>query len=164
MKWLTTEKKHTKIAFNPETNKAIDITTLKVTQYKTSPVGFIIATKGKHTMPGSETPASVRVERFNEPCLHSMMVEDASEEMLIPCIAHGDYVKVEALEADHVQAKEKILARQKELVVKMNAEPKFAKFLMQQPGMNKFLVEIKGEYYGTLFFMNFTLMILIIFG
>jgi hypothetical protein len=97
VKWLTTEKKYTKIAFNPETNEAIDITTLKVTQYKTSPVGFVIATKGKHTMPGSETPASVRVERFNEPCLHDMMIEDASNEMLIPCIAHGDYVKVEAL-------------------------------------------------------------------
>jgi hypothetical protein len=66
--------------------------------------------------------------------------------------AHGDYVLVEALQADHMQAAEHIQHRQKELIDKLNEDNKFANFLMQQPGMGKFFVQVDGKYYGTVFF------------
>jgi len=124
----------------------------RIKQHKDSPVGFITATKGHHSIPGSSAPASVRVERYLQPCLHDSIVKDGAGNALAPCIVHGDYVKVESLESDHIQAKANILQRQKGLVEKLNQDPPFAEFILREPGMNKFFIKHKGEYYGTLFF------------
>ncbi len=57
-----------------------------------------------------------------------------------------------AWQADHMHAKENIINRQKDLVKKLNDDQKFAKFIMKQDGMENFFVNVKGQYYGTLFF------------
>ncbi len=151
VKWDTTQEKHAKIIFHPETGEIIDIPSEKHSKNKNA-VGFITATKGRNPMPGAETPASVRYTRFLEPCLQDVLITSATGGSLVPCIAHGDYVKVESLESDHVQPKETILKRQQKLVAKLNEDSQFAEFLLTRPGMNKFFVNYKGKYYGTLLF------------
>ena len=81
--------------------------------------------------------------------MHDSIVKDGAGNALAPCIVHGDYVKVESLESDHIQAKANILQRQKGLVEKLNQDPPFAEFILREPGMNKFFIKHK---YGTLFF------------
>ncbi len=149
VQWERTSERHQNIAYDAKTGQAIDLRTGKKT---TRSIDFITATKGKNIIHGTQEPASVRVERYNEPCFHQHFIEDASGNTLAPCIAHGDYVKVESLEADHVQAKENIFKRQVGLVEKLNENSDFADFLMKQPGMEKFFVEHQGKYYGTLFY------------
>lgn len=151
VQWDTTKEKHTKIIFDPESGETIDMVSEKHKKNKNA-VGFITATKGKNPMPGSETPASVRYTRFLEPCLQDVLITSATGDSLLPCIAHGDYVKVESLESDHAQPKENILKRQLRLVAKLNEDPEFAQFLLTRSGMNKFFVNYKGIYYGTLLF------------
>jgi hypothetical protein len=151
--WPAIEESHMHTLFNPATNTTINIETGKVTKHKVSPVEFIKSTRGYHSMPGTERPAAVRLQRYVEPGhLSDAIVVDPHGHTLVPCIAHGDYVKVEALEADHIQAKGEIKRRQLALVQKLNTEPDFAAFVMQQDGMNKFFVQYKGKYYGTLYF------------
>ncbi len=152
VRWDTTQKEHQKIVFDPETKETITIKTEKTTKPKKPPVGFIMSTTGYNPMPGTETPAAVRYERFQEPKLNEQMLQSASGDKLIPCLVHGDYVKVESLQADHMQAKENIMKRQKALVDKLNSDPEFAKFIMEQDGMEKFFIKVKDKYYGTLFF------------
>jgi hypothetical protein len=156
VKWDATKEKHQRIAFDPEKNVSIDLDSGKKTKTKESPVGFIKATKGTSLVPATKEPASVRVARYMEPCLHDSIIEDASGSTLAPCIGCGDYVKVASLAADHLQAKSNIIQRQKELVEKLNEDQDFADFLLQQPGMSKFFVKVQESsgdvYYGTLFF------------
>ena len=157
VKWdQTTKDEHQKIIFDPQTNKTINLKTGKASVKKEFPVGFIKATRGTNTVPGTSEPASVRVQRFMDPHLHDSLIKDASGSSLAPCIACGDYVKVTALASDHVQASSKIIDRQKDLVAKLNEDHDFADFLMQQPGMSKFFVKVQESnedvYYGTLFF------------
>lgn len=151
VRWDITKEKHAKVAFNPITGETIDIDTGRRSKNPNA-VGFITATKNKNPMPGATAPASVRYERFMGPCLQDALVKDATGSTLVPCIAHGDYVKVESLESDHLQAKEGIIKRQIELVAKLNAEPEFAKFILEQQGMDKFFIEYNDEYYGSLLF------------
>jgi hypothetical protein len=58
--WLTTtEGKHQKIAFNPDTLETVDLETGKVSKHKTSPLGFIKATEGTVPLPcGTKTPVT----------------------------------------------------------------------------------------------------------
>ncbi len=153
VRWATTEEKHKKIAFNPRTKETVNMETgEKVGRVS---VGFIESTRGRHPMPGTEEPASVRYERYAGPGgLIEAEVKDPSGHSLVPCIAHGDYVRVESLESDHLDAKKEIMRRQRTLVDKLNAEPDFARFVMSQEGMDKFFVKVEPEnkYYGTLFF------------
>jgi hypothetical protein len=94
VKWEQTAKRHQNVAYDAGSGQAIDLKTGKKT---TRSIDFITATKGKNIIHGTEEPASVRVERYYEPCLHQHFIEDASGNTLAPCIAHGDYVKVESL-------------------------------------------------------------------
>lgn len=149
----STSGQHTRIAFNPETGERFPIEpsrTLK--KIKPGPVGFIHATDKYYSMPGTEAPASVRFALFQDPRMQGALVEGSRGESLVPCLAHGDYVQVESLEADHVHAKSDIIARQMSLVNKLNTEPDFAEFVMKLDGINKFFVHIGGTYYGTLYF------------
>ena len=150
VKWDQTQEKHQRIAYDPRTRNPIDLNTGKRMALRS--IDFITATKGKNIIHGTEEPAAVRVERYQEPCFHDHFITDASGNTLAPCIAHGDYVKVESLAADHLQAKENIFKRQAALVEKLNQDFYFASFLMKQPGMEKFFVEHQGQYYGTLFY------------
>lgn len=149
VKWAQTAQRHQNVAYDARTKQAIDLRTGRKT---TRSIDFITATKGKNVIHGTEEPASVRVERYYEPCFHQHFIKDASGHTLAPCIAHGDYVKVESLESDHVQAKENIFKRQVGLVEKLNEDAAFADFLVKQPGMEKFFVKHEGKYYGTLFY------------
>jgi hypothetical protein len=85
-------------------------------------------------------------------------VVDDQGNILVPCIADGDYVSVQSIEADHLQAKEEIMRRQIDLVDMLNDDPSFAEFVMNLDGMNKFFVkaqmpgDLEEKYYGTLFF------------
>ncbi len=150
--WEKTQEKHCLIAFNPETKEKIEIDTNKLFKLKSDPVGFITSTRGKNPIPGTETPAAARYQRYGE--LNKHAVQDETGKLLVPCIAHGDYVQVESLHTDHMQAKEQILKRQMALVNKLNDknEKAFAKFLLKQPGMDKFFVKHEDKIYGTLFF------------
>ena len=161
VKWATSSTKQQLIAFDPKTNKTYRFDQQQGAYVekaaKTSPIGFITLTRGQKSMPGTETPAAVRFQRFGE--LSPWVIEDAHEKPYLPCIAHGDYVKVEALQSDHLLAKERIRQRQVELVEKLNADPEFATFIMKQPGMDKFFIGIPDQadpskviYYGTVFF------------
>lgn len=152
VQWDTTQEKHAKIAFDPTSKTTVNISTGKKTMDDSNSVGFIMATKGRNPMPGTQTPASVRYTRYMDPCLQEALVKGATGSISVPCIAHGDYVKVESLAADHLEAKEKIITRQKTLVNKLNEDSDFAEFLLQQPGMNKFFVKFDNSYYGTLLF------------
>lgn len=160
VKWEQTQGKHQLTVFNPETMETIEIlrdeegiATEKKRKHAHSPVGFITSTSGQNSMPGTLAPAAVRYDRYHEPKLNSMIVIDAHGKELMPCIAHGDYVHVEALQSDHAQAKSEILKRQKALVEKLNTDPDFAAFTMKKSGMEKFFIQLNdGKYYGTLFF------------
>lgn len=152
VQWNTTKEKHTRIAFDPTTNTAVNLDTLKVTKYSSSPVGFIDSTEGRNPMPGAKAPAAARYTRYMEPKLHQHIIQGAHGEMLVPCIAHGDYVKVEALQADHMLAKDEIIRRQCDLVKTLNEDRGFASLVMNLAGAEKFFVKVNGQYYGTLYF------------
>ena len=85
-------------------------------------------------------------------------MQDARENQLAPCIAHGDYVLVEGLQSDHAQAKENILARQRLLIEELNNNPVLAKAIMELDGIEKFFVKAQfpgdseKKYFGTLYF------------
>jgi hypothetical protein len=151
-RWTQTQAKHMLEAFDPDTKKTINVNTEKAVKHKTSPVGFITSTSGKNPMPGSIKPAAVRYTRFMMPELNEHIVEDANGEKLAPCIVHGDYVQVEALQADHLQAKEIIMKRQKELVERLNKDEEFAAYVFNLPGIEKFFVKIDNTIFGTLFY------------
>jgi len=153
--WKKTQEKHTRIAINPITNETINIKTGEIIKHREFPVGFIKSTPGSYSMPGTNQPAAVRWARYIEPGkLSDHILTDFHGSLQAPCIAHGDYVSVSSLAADHIQAQKAIKERQKALIEKLNdkSEPEFAEFLMKQEGMNKFFVQWKGQYYGTLFF------------
>jgi len=152
VRWSATEERHTRIAFNPETNETIDIDTGKRKKHQGSPVGFIESTKGKTPIPGTNTPASARYQRYLEPCFHQNFVRGSRGETLVPCIAHGDYVDVESLQTDHAQAKEEIQKRQQALVARLNNDSRFSNFVMTLDGIDKFFINVKDIYYGTLYF------------
>lgn len=154
VRWETTKKRNVKLAFDPRTNTTIDIDTGQSKKLKSSPIGFIESTKGKTSMPGTNTPASARLTRYLEPCFNKHFVTGPRGETLVPCIAHGDYVDVESLQVDHAQAKEDIQQRQQALVARLNDDPEFAEFMMQLNGMGKFFVKINEKYYGTVFFYD----------
>ncbi|MBS0358991.1 MAG: hypothetical protein JSS53_06970 [Proteobacteria bacterium] len=158
VKWEKTESGLVKIAFDPISGKKYDLELNRFVKPDTYPVRFITLTKGQHSIPGSEAPAAVRYQRYMEEDSRGSLVQNERGEWYAPCIAHGDYVKVESLQADHLQAKIKITKRQTELVEKLNDDPHFAEFLMQQAGMDKFFIKVfdtgigREIYYGTLFF------------
>lgn len=145
---------HQKIAFNPDTGETFNLNDPKNIFVKkdTSPIQFIHLTHGQSPMPGTDTPAAVRAARYQEPLFQAHLVKDSDECCYAPCMIHGDFVKVESLQADHVQAKEQILKRQKELIEQFNADPELAEFILNQPGMDKFFVKFNGVHYGTVFF------------
>lgn len=152
VRWSTTKEKHARIAFNAETNEIIDIATGKTKKHQGSPIGFIESTSGNTPMPGTDTPASARLTRYLEPCFQQHFVRGSHGETLVPCIAHGDYVSVESLQTDHVQAKEEIQKRQQELIVRLNNDIGFSNFVMSLEGIDKFFVKVGDKYYGTLYF------------
>lgn len=149
----TTEGKHKRIAFDPSKNAVYDLEEMRFVKRKGHPVRFIeltIEEEDEDAMSGKH--AAVRFERYNEGELNKNLMRDGSGEWYLPCIAHGDYVKVESLQADHFTAKSKIQERQIDLVKKLNDEPAFANFLMQHDGMDKFFIKVEDKYFGTLFF------------
>lgn len=150
--WDKTQEKNTLLAFDPKGNKTIHIKSGEEKKTVKSPVGFIEATRGQHALPGSQSPAAVRYTQYMEPRFHKSIVQGARGEFLAPCLTHGDYVKVEALQSEHLQAKETIRKRQQTLVNQLNDDPKLAQFIMTLNGMDKFFVKVKEQYYGTLFF------------
>ena len=150
VKWEFTESSHAKIAFNPKTNEVWDLITQAFVKKTTNPVKFITLSGDSYSMPGASTPAAARYERYDELTKHC--VNDEQGRNLAPCMAHGDYVHVESLQTDHAQAKSEIIKRQQGLVAKLNDQSDFATFLMEQAGMEKFFINVDGEYYGTLFF------------
>lgn len=149
--WDRTAKVHEKILIDPDNGKAFDPLTGKPLS---SAVGFIKATKGVDPMPGSLAPAAARVELYSKPEMQNSILLDNDAHYLVPCIVHGDYVKVESLQVDHLQAKENIRKRQDDLVRLLNNNAEFAEYLLKQPGMEKFFIKHTkdGKYYGTLFF------------
>lgn len=157
-KWDSTSRGHMLQAFDPKNNRTINIETKKVVKTAKSSVGFITSTKDKNPMPGTQAPAAVRYERYMEPCMNKHLVQDAGGNQLAPCIAHGDYVLVEALQSDHAQAKENILTRQISLVEELNNNPVLAEAVMKLDGIEKFFIKTKfpgdseEKYYGTLYF------------
>lgn len=150
VRWLNTEEQHTKILIDVITNKRIDLRKTPAVYRANAPIDFITSTPGTHPMPGTIQPASVRVTRYEELKSHSS--SNAAGEVLVPCMAHGDYVCVESLQADHLQAKFDIKLRQEALVAQLNSEPAFAAYVMALPGIDKFFVYHEEKYYGTLFF------------
>lgn len=115
-RWDATQQRQILTAFDPITKRTINLETGEEKKTVKDPVRFIESTAGKFEMPGTESPAAVRYTRYMEPALHDSIVKGGHGEELIPCIAHGDYVKVEALQSDHLQAKEEIQKRQIALV------------------------------------------------
>lgn len=93
-----TEHEHIKQVYDPTRKEFIDSETLTITKHKESPIGFITSTKDNNPMPGTTTPAAVRYDRYKDPELNERIITDAQGDELIPCLAHGDYVKVEALQ------------------------------------------------------------------
>lgn len=157
VEWRTTEGKHAQILIDSETGREINRTTGELK--KTTPkIGFIMSTKLQESddkgrrMPGTDTPASGRLDRYYHPSLQEAIIEDNANEKLVPCFAHGDFVQVKSLQLDHLQAKENIRERQNELVKKLNNEPDFAKLILAKPGMNKFFKRAKNGIAGTLLF------------
>jgi hypothetical protein len=57
-------------------------------------------------MPRTDRLDAVRVALFQG--LHSHAITDVNETKLVPCLAQGDYVQVQSLQADHAQAKAEI--------------------------------------------------------
>lgn len=157
-KWEQTEGGHALIAYDPKSKMSFNIETGKRKHHKKSPVGFIMSTTNQNPMPGTNAPASVRYERYMEAELQDSIFKDRHGDVLAPCIAHGDYVKVQSLQSDHMHAKENILKRQQELVNRLNQDRNFARYVMSLDGMDKFFVRAKlsddmpEQYYGTLFF------------
>jgi hypothetical protein len=152
VRWDKTKEMHQRLAFNPRTNETWNLKENQFTKAKSSTIGFITLTKGQNPMPGSETPAAPRVELYNQLQLRDCLCTDAARNQLAPCLAHGDYVKVQSLALDHATAWSEILKRQEGFVAKLNTDHAFAAFIMAQPGMDKFFVKIDDIYYGTVFF------------
>jgi hypothetical protein len=156
--WKDTEGAHTKIVYDPATKTAHDIETHIEKHHKTSPVSFIQSTAGKNPMPGTKQPSSVRFQLFMQPEFQHGLVKDVDGSVLVPCLVHGDFVKVESLQADHLQAKEKILARQQNLIMLLNTNKDIEDTVMELEGINKFFVKVQmghdkePKIYGTLFF------------
>lgn len=159
-KWDKTQSEHQLTIFDPKSMQTIPWDKIKgveviekMKKHARSPVGFIMSTRDKNPMPGTQAPAAVRFEHYQRPKLHDKIVKGAQGKELIPCIAHGDYVCVEALQADHMQAKAEILKRQETLIKTLNENSALAEFIMKEPGMEKFFIKASDEkYYGTLFF------------
>jgi hypothetical protein len=156
--WKETEGAHTKIVYDPVTKTAHHIETHVEKHHKTSPVSFIQSTAGQNPMPGTKTPSAVRFQLFMQPDFQHGLVKDVDGSVLVPCLVHGDFVKVESLQADHLQAKEKILARQQDLITLLNTNKDAEDTVMGLEGINKFFVKVqmghdkKPKIYGTLFF------------
>lgn len=154
--WSYTEKKHQATAFDPTQGIAKNLETGKVT--KRNKVGFIKTTKKDASMPGTEQPDAVRYERFFDPEFQKSLVQDEEGKWLAPCLVHGDYVYVEALQSDHAAAKDGIIERQKKLIELLNNDEQLANIVLKQPGMNKFFVKTRlgndktDKIYGTYFF------------
>ncbi len=148
-RWQDTAEKNAKILINPTTGKAFDPLTGDALK---SVVGFIKATKGTCSMPGAETPAAARVTLYNSPEMQGNIILNNRGDHLVPCIVHGDYVRVESLQADHLHAKEDIKKRQDELVETLNKDHDFAEYILKQPGMDKFFVKYQDNYYGSYLF------------
>lgn len=147
----STGTEHARIPVNPITGKRIEIYSGKDKGDKIK-VGFINSTKGSHNVPGSAAPAAARVQRFRELKDAGRVIETEAGDILVPCLAHGDYVKVESTQLDHMQSKANILKRQNDLIEKLNEDKEFASFLIKQPGMKKFFIKSGEKYYGTLLF------------
>ena len=92
VKWDKTSKNDIMQAFDPTTGRIIDIRSGEVSKPKSSPVGFIMSTKDKNPIPGTQAPAAVRFSRYMQPCINDHLVKDTRGNTLAPCIAHGDYV------------------------------------------------------------------------
>jgi hypothetical protein len=151
--WRGTAKAHQMVIFDPATGKWKRMIDKKIVDVTPSPkVGFIMSTTNNNPIPGTDTPASVRFTRYKDLDLRGMVIENPDKEYLAPCLAHGDFVLVGSLEADHAQAKKVIMDRQDAFVKRLNEDQQFANDIMKLKGIEKFFKKVGNRYYGTLFF------------
>jgi hypothetical protein len=156
--WKKKKGKFKKTVYDPSRKITLNIDTQAEKIYQKSPVQFIKATTDKVKMPGTKKPDSVRYQRYSELKKQGYTLTDHEGYTLVPCLAHGDFVRVESLQADHIEAKQQILKRQRSLVSRMNSDKRFAKLIKSLSGMDKFFIKAiigndkKAKWYGTLYY------------
>lgn len=145
-----TANKHAAIAYDPTTKIATNIKTNDVKEYKKSdPIKFIPSSE---SMTGTNAPAAARKHRHMENIDNDDIIINTQNKEHVICMAHGDMVQIEALQADHADSADAILARQEILVEKLNENREFAEQVMAQPDSEKFFALINGKYQGTQYF------------
>lgn len=166
--WSKTSLKRANMLYDPDNRLIIEIkrtndeltgkTSIEVigtSQLKAPPAAFISSTEGKHPMPGTDTPAVVRSERYEELKAKGAVTKDAQENHLIPCVIHGDFIQIEAAQSDHLQPIQKIIQRQQYLINRLNEDKDFANEIMELPNMEDFFVSFNGKILGTKLFYDF---------
>jgi hypothetical protein len=146
----STAYKHSRIAFDPETMKAINIDTgTEKTYEKSNPIIFILSDS---VMPGTFTPAAARLQRYNEDMSSDDILIDKKGNAFVICPSHGDIVKVESLQSDHADSSSAIRSRQVEMVAALNNKPDVAARFIEFFKLDDLLVEYQNKIYGTLYF------------
>jgi hypothetical protein len=146
--------KHSRIAYDSKQCIATTLdeegNILKQKQYKkTDPIDFIIADQ---SMPGALKPAAARKHRFEEENKNDDVLEDKNGNKYVICPAHGEVVKVESLQTDHVDSASAILQKQCTMVEELNNNNDLASIFIKRFGYEDLFVKVKDEYQGTLYF------------
>jgi hypothetical protein len=142
-----TSGKHMKIAYDPDTCIATDLNTGKSRTYqKTDPIAFILADEA---MPGALTPAAARDHRYRDEEKHEGVLIDNQGNEHIICPAHGNVVKVEALQTDHVDSAKNILDRQRKIIAELNSNKDFAKTFITEFELDDLFVPVNNVYQGS---------------
>lgn len=157
-KWERTQEEYSKVAFDPATDTTYNIKMKVEKKLKANPISFINATAGKNLMPGTNAPAAARYTRYQELANKGGIVTNARGEVYAICPTHGDFVKVESYQSDHMQPIAAIQTKQLELVEALNQNKNLAETVMNCPGIEKFFVKAKfsdstsERYYGTMLY------------
>ena len=153
-----TSLKHSQIAFDPVTRTAMDMKTKIPKVYKkTDPIVFILADAA---MPGAFKPAAARLHRYEEAEKHDDILLDFQNNAYIICPSHGDMVKVESLQTDHVDSASMIQQRQLEIINELNSNKKIAADFIAEFHLEDLFVlvetndqgTVNTNYQGTLYF------------
>jgi len=157
VKWKSTEDKHKQIGCVAKEGKTYEVFVRTTdpngnVKFTSKKVDFIKSTKDKNPMPGTNSPAAVRYQRYIELADQGGVSKDFKNEELAVCMTHGDYVSVQSLQSDHLIAKSEIYKRQLAFIDQLNKDKNFAAQVKKLPGMGDFFIEENGTFYGTLFF------------
>ena len=79
-------------------------------------------------------------------------MEDAKGNKYIICPAHGDVVKVESSQTDHVGSAKDILQKQCKMIEQLNANSLLAELFIIQFTLEELFVKVNDVYQGTLYF------------